>query len=354
MSISSDTYVKILFTDFDAAVKNYIYDGYNALMSYVNVYLASLIIAAIIFMGYKLWFTDDLKIKDFAYFVAKVSFIYFFAVNWGNFSEYLMTFFQKGIIDGMGSAIMTANPIKIPNVDDIESALQLTSDLVSFIGSSIISHAGFSTMSYIFYGGFVYISGFVLILIAMIEIVVAKIMMAALFVIAPAIIPCCLFKYTQGIFDRWIGNLIGFSLLLVLISAVLGIGMSIIYSFLPITSITAVLPDHFFNGLSYGIIPMLASLIIVAYSLTKITSVAMHIGGGASSAGLGAIAGGMMIGAAMSSTKSMAHPLAKSVMGGAGRTAGSALRSGVNLGVDGIKSIANKSASAIKNYRSGK
>lgn len=353
MSLSPDTYVRVIFTNFDAAVNTYIYNGYSALMSYVNVYLAALVVAAIIMKGYKLWFSDDVKLKEFAVFVFKVAFIYFFAVNWGNFSHYVVPLFQKGIIDGMGSALMTANPIKIPNVNDIEMALQVTSNLISYIGSAVMVQAGWTSISYLFYGGVVYIAGFFLVLISMIEIVVAKIVMAALFVIAPAIIPCCLFTYTQGIFDRWIGNLIGYSLLLVMVSAVLGIGMSIIYNAMPITGIAAVLPDSFLKGLAYGIIPMVATLVIVAYAMTKLTSVAMHIGGGASGAGLGALAGGMMVGMAMSSTKSVASPLAKSTMGMAGRTAGLAMTKTLGAGATGVKSMASKAATSLSSFRKG-
>jgi hypothetical protein len=77
MSLSSDTYIKVIFTNFDTAVNTYIYNGYSALMGYVNVYLAALVVAAIIMKGYKLWFTDDVKLKEFAVFVFKVAFIYF-------------------------------------------------------------------------------------------------------------------------------------------------------------------------------------------------------------------------------------------------------------------------------------
>jgi type IV secretion system protein VirB6 len=292
-------YVESIFIVTDKVIDNYVYNGFEALVSQLNTIVAPLIVLAIVFQGYKCWFNGEIKLSDFWYFVVKVCIIESVGLTWSTFSKFFMGSFQA-IIDNYGSALLQANPLHIPGVHSINMGLQLLSDVISMITSAIFSQAGFSHLDFFFYGGIIWLIGNFVIGIAMIEMIMAKFMMAALFTIAPIMFLMTLFRLTRPSFDRWLGNLFGFTILLILISTMLGMIMGVIYEFMPVVTVANALPDGFFNGLATGIIPMMICLVLGIYGLYKVNLIAMHIGGGASTAGMGAVVGGLMIGLAMS------------------------------------------------------
>lgn len=316
-------YVESIFLAVDTVTEHYVYNGYTALVGKLNYILAPLFMLAVALKGYKMWFDGEVKLNEFWYFTAKIGFIYGIGLSWGQFSKLFMGLFQSAI-DTFGSALLSANPLHIPGITSINMSLQLTSNIIDFITSALFQQAGITHLGLFFYAGLIWIIGYAVIAIAMLEMIIAKIMMAVLFTVAPIMIVSTLFKTTKGVFDRWLGNLIGFSMLLIMISAMLGMIMGIIYDFMPITAVSQALPSSFFSGLAVGIVPMLICLVIAIYAITKLSGMAMHIGGGASSAGIGAIVGGMM--------------------------AGGMISRGINMGSKGY----NKGLQALKNFGKSK
>ncbi len=69
--------------------------------------------------------------------------------------------------------------------------------------------------------------GYALILVAVFELVLAKIMLAVLFVTAPLFVGFTLFKPTHSFFDRWLGACVGFGLLMIFVSSMLGLALSV-------------------------------------------------------------------------------------------------------------------------------
>ena len=340
-------YVESIFLAFDEVSHSYIYNGYEALAHKINYIIAPMIILAIVFKGYKMWFESSIKVSEFWKFTVKVAVIYTIGLNWGQFSSLFMGLFQ-GSIDQFGSALLEANPLHIPGVTSINMSLQLTSNIIGFISGAVFEQAGFSHIGLFFYGGVIWIVGYAMIIIAMFEMIIAKIMMAVLFTVAPIMFVCLLFEYTKGIFDRWIGNLIGYTVLLIMISAMLGLIMGIIYEFMPITAVTSALPSSFFKGLAVGVVPMVICLFVAIYGMTKLSSMAMHIGGGAASSGMGGVIGGMMVGKMMSmgssplnsaGRKATDHSLSQlgKLAGFGGSKVGGALKSGLGKVRDKLK-----------------
>jgi type IV secretion system protein VirB6 len=328
-------YVESIFLTVDKVTENYVYNGFSALVDQVNLVLAPLLILAVIFQGYKIWFSAEMKLNDFWYFTLRIGLIEGIGLTWSTFSKLFMGTFQS-IIDSFGSALLSANPIHIPGVSSINMSLQLTSNVIGLISSAIFGQAGIYHLSLFFYGSLVWCVGYAMVGLAMVEMILAKFMMAALFTIAPIIAIATLFKPTRGMFDRWLGNLLGFTMLLIMISVMLGMTMGILYTFMPITAVTDALPDSFFKGLAIGLVPMLICLFLSMYCMFKISQLAMHIGGGACSAGIGAVVGGMMVGA---------------MMGAGAKAGGKGMDLAKSGGKAGAKAITGKLKSSVKAVR---
>ena len=292
MLIPSDAFILPYFNEIDALLQNYVYNGYQALMGYIRAPLGVLVLLAIGFSGYRTWTNvgGELKLSDFFAFLFKVSFIYFFAINWGHFSELVMGLFNDGVINGMGAALLQANPIHIAGVTNVEAALQLQSQLMDEISRQIFGAGSWHNWTPYIYATITWVTTTIMIAIIVIEMTLAKVMMALLFVLAPAMIPCVMFEKTRSIFTSWLGNLVGYSLLLVFINALMGLLSGIVMWIMPIRTVTEHLP---LQGTAMGIAPFLIVTCVVIYAVTKVHSMAMQIGSGVSSGGSGA---GFMMG----------------------------------------------------------
>lgn len=292
MYIPIDAFIEPYFTELDKVLDNYVYNGYQALMHYIQIPLGLLVVLAISIVGYRVWTNvgGEMRMSDFFAFFFKVSFIYIFAVNWGHFSQIIINFFNDVIINGVGATLLEANPIHVPGAHDVNMALQLQSTLMDKMVRLLFKAGGWHNLAPYAYGFITWVMSTIMIALILIEMTIGKFMMAVLFVLAPLIIPTVLFERTKNIFNNWIGNLVGFSLLLVMINALLGIMSTFVYWVLPISQTMHILP---ISGLAAGITPFLIITAVIIYTVTKVHSVAMHIGAGVSSGGTAA---GMMMG----------------------------------------------------------
>ena len=339
MAIASDDFILPLFKQVDLILNNFVYNGYQALVSYIQLPLGALVLLGVIILGWRTYLgMGNISLADYAKFVVSVGLIYMFAIHWGNFSQYVIDLFNKGIIDGMSSKLMDANPIQIPNANGLEGALQVTSTILDYIVRGIFSEVSWSNLSYIAYGTVIYLASWLMIGLIVLELILAKMIMALLFVISPIIIPMALFKRTETIFNNWIGSLVGHALLIIMISGLMGIFMSIVFWALPISKVSSVIPSTFYDGLATTIFPLLITMLATIFLTVKINSLAMQIGGGVSSGNSAGMIAGMMGGAAMA--KGISSLLTRKG-GAAAKIGGSVLKStggrAVRMGQSALK-----------------
>ena len=84
----------------------------------------------------------------------------------------------------------------------------------------------------------VWVEGTVLIAIGTTEILLAKIMLSVLFTVVPVVAVLSIFKPFQPVFDTWVGFIVGFFFVQVLVTAVLVIALSLDYAFSTSTMVT--------------------------------------------------------------------------------------------------------------------
>src|SRR3990167_8443304 len=105
---------------------NFVYNGYTDLANHLKVPLGLAVILYITLTGISItagWI--KLSMSHFLKMAVKIGLIYSFAMNWGHFSEWIVTGIQ-GSAEQIGNWLLTATPIAIPKISGsgIEGALQ--------------------------------------------------------------------------------------------------------------------------------------------------------------------------------------------------------------------------------------
>ena len=104
----------------------------------------------------------------------------------------------------------------------------MQSVLIEFtkIGEWIWGQGSWHDLGPYFTAALVWAFGYAMIVVAMLEIVLAKTMLAVLFTLAPLFISFTLFKATHAYFDRWLGLVVGFAFLQIFVSAAIAVALS--------------------------------------------------------------------------------------------------------------------------------
>lgn len=219
--------------------------------------------------------------------VFRLGFIFFFAMNWGNFSFYVLGLMDKGMGE-LASVVMKATHTSMTG-KSIGAGLQSVLDEVFKVGWWTMKLSGIRNWWPYYTALFIWLSGISVVAVALFEIVVAKVMLSVCLATAPLFLMLTLFDKTRAFFDRWLGTLVGFSLVMVFISAVVGLCMSLVHA-----SIANYLPNEAaeISQLSWAPIFLVACLTIPC--LFQAASIAKHIGGACHTAGGGAVVGGLI------------------------------------------------------------
>lgn len=293
MSMESPIYSTVLSgltSQIDIITKDFVFHGYNALANALSAPLASVCILSIVLMGYGISRGAIKAPMDAMYgFIFRMGFIYFFAMNWGNFSEYFVDFFIKGMGE-LGTILMKATSAKDAHLEGVTDGLQsLYTDIIR-MGVWTAKKASLRHWAPIVVSFLIFLFGSIVVLFALFELIAAKLMISLCFCTAPFFIILTLFKETRPFFDRWLGFVVGFSLVLLFVSAVMGLSMSLLH-----WSIAGLLANEAENMDLVGWIPLAVVAVFCTACLFKAVAIAKHIGG-ACHTGTGASMVGSFIG----------------------------------------------------------
>lgn len=252
------TIIESVMTEVDYLLDNFIYDGYQALSSYLEVPLGIAIVLYIIFYGYSMvmgW--SSVSIQSFSKSIVKISLIYTFAMHWSWFSEYFVRLLFD-VSGHIGDVIVSSSTAKLPSFskEGVNGALQSVLIELWKLGQWTWDGGSFTAWGPLFSGLALWVCGFLLVGIAVFEIIYAKCMLSILCVLAPLFISFTLFSATREFFNRWLGLCASFSFLLIMILAVVALSMSI--------DQWAVADAYISKGVN---IPMLGFLTIIFVSL---------------------------------------------------------------------------------------
>lgn len=297
--ITYDTMIIELVRQMDTIMGTFLRDGYNSLASALKAPFISLCALFIVLTGYGIT-KGFIKapLQELYKFIFRLGFIYFFAMNWGNFSFYIVGLFDEGA-SLLGATVMKSTHTPAIMIGkSLEQGLQSVLTEVFDVGCWTMKKMSIKNWWPYYTALFIWISGMAVVGVALFEIVLAKLMLSICLSTAPLFIIFTLFDKTRSFFDSWLGTVVGFSFVLMFVSTVVGLSMGLIH-----WSIAGYLPNEAKHITSVGWAPIffVASLSIAA--LLQAASIAKHIGGACHTAGgssvVGGLVGGTMGGAMM-------------------------------------------------------
>jgi type IV secretion system protein VirB6 len=300
-----DTIVVSLLTQVDLLLKNFVFDGYTALSNTLTAPLTALSTLYIVFFGMSILIgKKKATMGEFIVAVLKIGFVTVAVTNWGFVSKYLVGFIN-GAVGQLGDALISASPIHIPGADGIDGALQMTLIQFTQLGSKLFNTGGFSNFGGWFEGTIIWGFGYALVAVSLFEIILAKVMLAVLFVFTPLMALFNYFKIFQTVFDKWVGAIVGFALLQLFVTATLALALSISYWWL-----AAHMAETALQIGNYGTLPIIIIGVVCLGLVFKAASLAQNLGGMASSHSGAAMVGGL-VGGFMGSAAKAAQPLRK-------------------------------------------
>lgn len=292
--MDTPTYANIILklaNHIDELTKAFIFNGYQALAKALSAPLASLCILLIIFMGFGL-LRGLIKnpMEEFQKNLLRIGVVYMLAMNWGVFSEYVVTLFVQGASE-IGEVIMYATPFKVPVItgSGVNGGLQSVFIEVIRVGAWTWDKASFKHWGPIFTAIMIYLAGLAVVGLALFEIIIAKLMLAICLCSAPLFIPLTLFDKTRAFFDRWLGTIVGFSLVLVFVSTVVGFAMHLLH-----WTIGGHFETHAANVTAVDWIPIAIAACLCVMAILEVTGIAKNIGGACCTANGSAMMGGFI------------------------------------------------------------
>lgn len=345
MSIPIYAYViEKFFTEvLDPILKLYVYDGYTALANHLRVPLGAAVILFITILGLSImqgW--AKLSLGNFVKIALKLGLIYTFAMHWAIFSQYIVAGIE-GSAGHIGDWLIQATPIPIPQFagTHINGALQSVLIEITKIGTWVWRSGGSFNLGPYVTAILIFAFGYAMLLVAIFEIVLAKIMLAILFTTAPLFIAFTLFKPTHGYFDRWLGLIAGYAFLLIFISAVLALVLNFAQWAIGDMYLN---PPADFSLVSF--VPAMMVCFIGIGIMLKVAQLAQSIGGAVTTtSGSELLAGtlGGVVGAGLSTAG-----MGKSILSSVGGVSGGINKLGQFLG----EKTTNASAAMMKGIQS--
>jgi type IV secretion system protein VirB6 len=223
-----DNFLVILGQEIDRITHTFVFDGYNALASFLKAPLASCIVLYIVLMGYALARgLIDKPAHELIKFCFKLGIIYMTAMNWAFFAEHMRDLFVIGS-ESISSKLMQALD-KGRASSSVNQGLQTVLNEILSLGLRLFDLGTWRKPTPYLAGMMVFLSGAITVGLAFIEIVVAKLMMAITLATAPLFISFILYEQTKSLFERWLNLLIGFSCVLIFVSSVIGLCMHMLH-----------------------------------------------------------------------------------------------------------------------------
>ena len=285
-----------LTTKVDALTKSFAFNGYQAMSQALAKPIGTLCVLFIVLTGYSiLRGLIKTPMQEFIKVSIRIGVVYTFAMNWGMFSSYVVDLFVNGA-SALGSVMMKANASA--QGANINASLQRVLNDIINVGTEAVKKSSFRNITPWITGVLIYLSGAAVVGLALFEILLAKLMLSICMATAPLFLSFTLFDQTKSYFDRWLGTLVGYSLVLVFVSTVVGICLEMVHwviaPLLGSQSVEISITDW---------IGLLLVSILSILAILSITGIAKSIGGSCSTSGTGSAMVGGFLGSALNMSK---------------------------------------------------
>jgi type IV secretion system protein VirB6 len=268
------------------------------------------------------------SVKDFIWKCLKISIIVSIASAGGIYQSQIASAIQTAP-DQFATALLPANTASTQGTQAATMIDQAAGEGFSKAGDAFEKAGIFSKegLSYTAFGVLCLLSTALLTAIGGAFILLAKIMLALLAALGPLFIFALLFKATTGFFERWVGHVLGFSMLIVFVSAVFGLMIQMFTTYMQQVSFDSQLN---FAGTIGGCVILAVAFLFIIIKLPEYASgmvggvaaglwnearIAAGLGRQASGAGQAAVTSGGKAGAAGAAAGSAAAQAARKAVG---------------------------------------
>ncbi len=262
-----------VLTEIDELLKAFVFQGYEALSSYLKIPVSLLASFYLILTGVAMalgWI--KFSMGELTHKILKIGFITTAVLNWSMVSEYFVDLINHSIQE-IGDVLVTASPIKIGEAGDLNDAMQLVLTCFTRLGTVLFNSGGFGNFGGYLDGVIIWGFGYILIACALFEIVLAKVMLAILFVLTPLMALAYFFKPFYGLFSRWLGLIFGAALMQIFVQAVAALGMSLSYWWVGSHEATDALKIG-----NFGTLPIIIICLICIGMIHKAAQMGLYIG----------------------------------------------------------------------------
>lgn len=203
----------------DEITRHFVFNGYAGFVGHYKPLIISLVVISIALVGWGVlsgWIT--LSIAELTKRTLTIGFVLALSLHWDVFSHYIYNVFAVAPNE-IGSTLM-ASMGGLKSGADINSCLEILLNQGIELGIATIRSGGLANWAPFFYGIVILILTFSIGCIVLVELIAAKFGLAVFLVLAPLIIPLCLFKSAkEAVFDGWFKHLITFAFVPVFIAA---------------------------------------------------------------------------------------------------------------------------------------
>lgn len=265
-----------ILNQIDTLTQDFIFNGYQNIVSAYEPAIIGLIVLAVIVFGYAVlhgWV--EMSLAELGKRVLLVGFVLTFALNWDIFSQYIYKLFTDGPSELVSQLLNSMASSTIKDQASFYTALDKYWDSGMYIATQTLAKGSASNWAPIFIGILMTLLTIILMGITLIELAVAKFGLAIFMVLAPLMVPTMLFRATKNsLFNGWLRYLIIFAFVTVFVICALTVGLLLIAK--PISDLESVI--------SAGSIPTLQE--ISPYILCTLISIGLVIKGSLMASGM--------------------------------------------------------------------
>lgn len=287
------------------------HDGFETISNYIKGPLGIACIIYIALRGISITIgIIETPIRDLTKSAIRIGLIYFFIFNWGHFNDFVIRLF-KSFSDQVGSSVMNLNALHlpVPGTVKLQDGLQKVLEEVMQVGATTMAKGSITNLSPMFSAIMIYFAGGSVISLAFLDIMGAKLMSCILFTLAPIFISLTLFDKTRGYFDRWLGYLVGFTFVVIFVSAVVGFAIGLIHWSVN-DILTDILNTHGENITTVSWFPIFICSLFCLKAISEAARMGLSIGGTCTHANGSAMVGAFMMGA-MGTARSTSGSISK-------------------------------------------
>lgn len=297
-----------LIAKIDVVTESFIAFGFQNMANYLEKPAALAATLLLVLVGYGILNGFiEMSTKTFSRIALTIGAVYTLAFSWLEFNSYFISLFLHAANEIAG-VMVQGNFFSFPLLPGTGTGLNAALQTVLIesvkVGGWVMAKGGFTDWLPYFIGLFFMISGTVVVALATIELIVAKLYLAMLLAIAPFFLCSLLLPQSKGLFDGWLTQVKGFSVALILLGVAVGLCMYLMH-----WAVGGYYLQQAMGIKLYSIIPLLIASLLCVILLIGIIPIAKQIGGTHGSSGWSAVGGavagmaGSVIGASMKGLK---------------------------------------------------